>query len=96
MSKSKYRLVISLEADKDLETIYEYGFKRWNEAQADRYYDAIIEHFNILCDTPYLFRAVGEIRTGYRRSVCGKHAVYYRIVDDTVEIMALVKNEDRP
>ncbi len=92
----KYRLVISAEADQDLDRLYTDGFSRWGEAQADNYYDALLDHFEALTENPFLFRAVDEIRKGYRRSVCGKHAVYYRIVDDAVEIMALVKHENRP
>ena len=75
--------------------IYREGFIKWGEAQADCYYEALLDHFDALCDNPYLYRAVDEIRKGYRRSVCGKHSVYYRIVDSTVEIMGLVKYQNR-
>ncbi|MCG8379636.1 MAG: type II toxin-antitoxin system RelE/ParE family toxin [Proteobacteria bacterium] len=92
---TKYCLSISTEADYDLANLYEDGFIRWGEAQADQYYDDILSHFELLCDNPYLYRSVDEIREGYRRSVCGKHSIYYRIMDDTVEIMALVKHENR-
>ncbi len=93
---SKYRLIISAEADHDLGSLYEEGYRKWGEEQADEYYDALLTHFDVLCDNPYLFRAVEEIRKGYRRSVCGKHSIFYRIVNDTIEIMALVKYENRP
>lgn len=93
---SEYRLIISAEADQDLGTLYEEGYRKWDEVQADEYYDALLRHFDVLCDNPYLFRAVDEIRKGYRRSVCGKHSIFYRIVDDAVEVMALVKYENRP
>ena len=92
---ANYQLVISDEADQDLDNLYDEGFRKWGEAQADKYYDDIIDHFGMLCDNPYLFRGVDEIREGYRRSVCSKHSVFYRIVGKTVEIMALVKYEDR-
>lgn len=92
---AKYTLVITTEADQDLDNLYEDGFKRWGEAQADLYYDNIITHFEILCETPYLYPTVDEIREGYRRSVCGKHSIFYRIIDNAVEIMALVKYENR-
>lgn len=93
---SKYRLILSAEADQDLNALYQEGYRKWGEEQADKYYDDVIRHFDVLCDNPYLFRAIDEIRKGYRRSVCGKHSIFYRIVDDTVEIMALVKYENRP
>ena len=92
---TKYALVITVEAEYDLDNLYEDGFKRWGEAQADKYYDDLLAHFDALCDNPYLYRAVDEIRAGYRRSVCGKHSVFYQVADDTVRIMALVKRENR-
>ena len=90
-----HQLIISLEADADLERIYADGFERWGEQQADLYYDDLLSHFDMLCENPYLFRAVEDVRKGYRRSVCGKHAIYYRVQDNTVEIMGLVKHENR-
>lgn len=90
-----YRLVITIEADQDLDALYNDEYQRWGEDKADKYYDAIISHFSVLCDNPYLFRAVDEIREGYRRSVCGKHSIYYRISGDVVEIMGLVRSQNR-
>nr|WP_136250314.1 type II toxin-antitoxin system RelE/ParE family toxin [Ningiella ruwaisensis] len=94
--KDKYQCVLSNEADQDLDAIYIEGFYKWGEKQADQYFDSLLKHFQLLSENPYLFRSVDEIKAGYRRSVCGKHAIYYRIVDKTVEIMALVKYENRP
>ena len=88
-------MVITVEADQDLDALYIDGYQRWGEDQADKYYDAIILHFNILCDNPYLFRAVDEIRKGYRRSICGKHSIFYRIHGNAVEIMGLVRSQNR-
>ena len=90
-----YRLILTIEADQDLAALYEEGFRQWGEAQADIYYDAMIAHFDALCENPYLFRAVDDIREGYRRSVCGKHAIFYRVIDDNVEIIGLVKHQNR-
>lgn len=89
-----FKLKISSIADKELEEIYIDGFKRWGEEQADIYYDNLLTHFDLLCQNPYIFQAIDYIRPGYRRSVCGKHSIYYRIVKDNVEIMAILKHED--
>jgi toxin ParE1/3/4 len=35
-----------------------------------------------------------DIREGYRRSVCGSESVYYRIVGETVEIMAIIGRQE--
>ena len=91
---AKYRLQISAVAEEDLAGLYTEGMRSWGQAQADRYYDALIEHFDRLCENPLLYRAVDDIRPGYRRSVCGRHAVYYQITDDAVEIMAVIKHQN--
>lgn len=92
---AKYRLTKTHEADTDLEHIYEEGILEWGLAQADAYYDTLLAHFDLLCEKPRLFRAVDEIKEGYRRSACGKHSIYYRIIDDTVEIVGLIKHQER-
>ena len=38
--------------------------------------------------------AVDDIRAGYRRSVCGADSIYYRVQGDTVEILAIVGQQD--
>lgn len=91
----RYRLVLTNEADRDLNNLYLEGFEKWGEAQADKYYSALLEHFELLCENPYLFQAIDDIRLGYRRSVCQKHSIFYRVVNATIEIAALVKYEDR-
>ncbi|HTV67739.1 MAG TPA: type II toxin-antitoxin system RelE/ParE family toxin [Rhizobiaceae bacterium] len=90
----RYSLRLSTVAESDLAAIYEYGFKQWGERQADRYYDALLAHFELICTNPFLFVAVDEIRPGYRRSVCGSHAIYYRVGDLVVEVMAVIGRQD--
>ncbi len=90
----RYSLRFSNVAEADLADIYEYGFKRWGERQADLYYDALLAHFHLLCSNPLLFAAVDDIRPGYRRSVCGSHAIYYRVNELTVDVMAVIGRQD--
>lgn len=89
-----YKLQISQVAQEDLAGHYAEGIRTWGQGQADRYYDALIEPFDRLCENPLLYRAVDDIRPGYRRSVCGRHAVYYRIIGETVEVMAVIKHQN--
>jgi toxin ParE1/3/4 len=37
---------------------------------------------------------VDDIRAGYRRSVCGIDSIYYRVQGDSVEIMAIIGQQD--
>jgi toxin ParE1/3/4 len=88
----RYRL--NKEAKFDLACIYWRGVEQFGEAQAERYYDALIQQFIHIADNPYSYPAVNTIRTGYRRSVCGVDSIYYRITDDCVDIMRVLGRQD--
>jgi toxin ParE1/3/4 len=72
---AKYRL--SQLAEEDLLGIADYGDEHFGIAQSDRYRDQLKQRFSALAEQPYLYQAVDDIRKGYRRSVCGKHSIYY-------------------
>ena len=85
---------ISEDAKEDLRRIYRRGVREYGEAQADQYYDAFFDRFEALAEQPYLYQAVDDIRDGYRRSVCGVDSIYYRVDGDTVEVMAILGQQD--
>lgn len=85
---------LSNEARADLVEIARHGDEYFGVAQSDHYRDRLAQHFELLARQPFLFPAVEHIRSGYRRSVCGAHAVYYRVTDSGVEIMRLIGRQD--
>lgn len=87
-----YRL--SEVAKADLKRIYRRGLSQYGETQADVYYKAFFDRFEELVEQPLLYQVVDEIRTGYRRTVCGVDSIYYRINGDDIEIMAIVGQQD--
>ncbi|MEQ8433973.1 MAG: type II toxin-antitoxin system RelE/ParE family toxin [Oceanicaulis sp.] len=91
---ARYSLAFSAVADADLADIYREGVRLWGLLQADRYYAAIVEHFERLCENPYLYRAVDDLRPGYRRSVCGRQAIYFRIEAETIFVMTVIKHQN--
>lgn len=84
---------LSTTAENDLIRIYHWGFKRYGQAQADRYFAAFFDHFDQLAEQPLSY-PVSDIRDGYRRSVCGSDNVYYRVRNGVVEIMAIIGAHD--
>jgi toxin ParE1/3/4 len=82
------------DAKNDLRSIYRYGVKEFGETQADLYYDTLFRRFEQIAEQPYLYQAVDHIRKGYRRSVCGVDSIFYRVVDDTVEIISILSHQD--
>ena len=89
---AKYRL--SNSAKEDLIRIHHYGVKKFGMSQADKYFDSFFKYFDIIAQRPYSFESVDFIKNGYRRCVCGSDSIYYRINDNTAEIMAIVGKQD--
>lgn len=85
---------ISEAARRDLERIYRRGMREYGKTQADRYFDAFIDHFEELAEWPYAYPAIDEVRPGYRRAVCGVDSIYYRVRDGIVEIMTILGRQD--
>ncbi len=89
---ASYRL--SDKADEDLSRLYEYGILHYGQERADRYYNGLIERCEELAENPRLWQAVDHIRPGYRRSVYGRHSIYYRIDPDEIVIVRILGQQD--
>ncbi len=85
---------LSENAKADLKRIYHRGLAEHGEAQADRYYAALIARFEQIAEQPNLYQAVEHIRKGYRRSVSGVDSIYYVVNGDAVEIMNILGQQD--
>ncbi len=89
---ANYRL--SNEARNDLVRIHHYGVEKFGISQADKYFYAFFNCFEIIAKRPFSFESVDYIKNGYRRCVCGVDSIYFRIENDTVEIMAIIGKQD--
>lgn len=85
---------ISNHAQADMQRIWLWGLEQFGEAQADAYFNKLVERFEMLAAEPYLAPAIDDIRAGYRRSVCGADSIYYRVEQDFIEIMAVLGRQD--
>ena len=81
-------------ADQDIENLFEYGINRFGVAQAKHYIEGLILHLQRISEHPLHYQSVGHLRDGYRRSVYGKHAVYFVITDTYVHIVRILRAED--
>ena len=89
---SKYRLSVSVK--EDLIRIYQYGFQKFGEKQADKYFQSFFEYFDVIAERPESFESVDFIKPGYRRCVCGVDSIYFKVNEDIVEIMAIIGRQD--
>ncbi|WP_010227429.1 type II toxin-antitoxin system RelE/ParE family toxin [Gillisia marina] len=88
------KYILSNEAKDDLIRIHQYGVKKFGMAQADKYFYTFFEYFEIIAERPFSFEAVDFLKEGYRRCVCGSDSIYYRLNENTVEIMAIIGKQD--
>ncbi|MFL0809067.1 MAG: type II toxin-antitoxin system RelE/ParE family toxin [Agarilytica sp.] len=85
---------LSEDAKKDLIRIHQWGVQQHGEKAADEYYNDFFRHFELIAEAPYSYQSVEDIRPGYRRCPCGADAIYYRVVNDVVEFMAIIGNQN--
>ena len=89
---AKYRL--SNQAKEDLIRIHQYGIKKFGMIQANKYFESFFEHFEIIAQQPFSFKAVDHIRKDYRRCVCGVDSIYFKVNEKTVDIIAIIGRQD--
>jgi toxin ParE1/3/4 len=85
---------LSNEAKADLIRIHHYGVGKFGMLQADKYFDAFFDYFEITAQRPFSFESVDYIKKGYRRCVCGADSIYYLVENGIVEIMAIIGRQD--
>ncbi len=85
---------LSQAADEDFEKIFEYGIDTFGLEQALEYQEGMKRRFEELAEHPKLYQAVDHISQGSRRSVYGKHSIYYRIESKGIRILRILKHQD--
>lgn len=85
---------LSDNAREDLTRLYFYGLERFGERQADAYYNKLFDHFELISEHPLSYPSAETLRSGYRKCVCESDSIYYRILGEQVEIMAIISQQD--
>lgn len=88
------RFDLSEAAKNDLIRIHQYGVLNFGEDFADKYFYAFFDQFERIAAEPFLFPAVDEVGTGYRRCVLGVDSIYYRVKNDSVEIIRIIGRQN--
>ncbi|WES97916.1 type II toxin-antitoxin system RelE/ParE family toxin [Chryseobacterium arthrosphaerae] len=81
-------------AVEDLSKIYEYTYKFWSEAQADKYYFELIYFCQMLAENPKMGKRYSDIAPDILGFLSNKHIIFYRIVKmNTIEIIRILGAE---
>lgn len=82
--------VISKKAISDLEDIWFYTVEKWSVLQADRYYNLIFNEINYICKHSTAGKSMEYVRKGYRASKVNFHLIFYRVINDTIEVIRIL------
>lgn len=82
--------VISKMAVSDLEEIWLYTVEKWSVEQADRYYNLIFDEINYICKNIESGKLMDHVRKRYRASKVKSHLIFYKVDNDTVEIIRIL------
>jgi toxin ParE1/3/4 len=82
--------VLSARAWDDLDGIWTYTARRWGPDQAERYLRQIAEAVELIAETPGLGRNCDHVREGYRKYPVGSHVLFYRAIDDGVDVVRIL------
>ena len=97
MSKPKEIYVLSFDADKDLDEIFDYTENEFGFRQAVNYLETFEPLFNRLLHNPNLGRSRNDIKVGLRSIIKEEHVVFYRIMKNHIRIVRVLHtSQDLP
>jgi len=86
-----YRLTEKAAAD--FESIFTFSIDAFGTAQAIKYANGLKQRFDEIAGQPARYPEVSHIAEGYRRSVYGAHAIYYRVETGGVVIVRILSQQ---
>ncbi len=85
-----FPFVISKKAVADLEEIWFYTADKWSVGQADRYYNLLFDEIHYICKNINAGKSMEHVRRGYRASKVKSHLIFYRVVNETIEVIRIL------
>jgi toxin ParE1/3/4 len=82
--------VLSPRASADIEEIWDYTERRWDADQAERYSRVLKEGIEQVARDPRRGRPCDHIRSGYRKYPIGSHVLFFRVLEERVEIVRVL------
>ncbi len=90
MKKSTNQYVLSLEADDDIEEIFEYTKVKYGINQAISYVSGFEVLFSQLVETPVIGKQRNEIKKGLYSFPKREHTIFYRILANKIRIIRVL------
>lgn len=90
MSKARSTYRLSLEADQDLEDVFDYTLREFGIDQAIAYVNGFEAIFMSLAANTELGRKRDDVRKDLRSFVKGSHTIFYRILKNRIYIVRVL------
>lgn len=84
------RYLLSPRAQADLTEIWDYTARRWGLAQAETYLRQLRQDIETVAAQPSIGRPCPELRAGYVRYPSGSHVLFYRRIDDGIDVVRIL------
>jgi toxin ParE1/3/4 len=84
------RCLLRPRAQRDLNAIWNHSVASWSVNQAETYIREIQRVCAMLAEDPRLGRPCEDIRAGYRKFRAGSHFVFYRIIEDGIDVVRVL------
>ena len=84
------KLLLTPQAENDLEEIYVYTSLNWGIEQADRYQDDLYRGIQLILEDHDLGMEYPFSNFDYRRLHINRHLIFYRIEDDECRIIRIL------
>ncbi|MEL1243671.1 type II toxin-antitoxin system RelE/ParE family toxin [Flavobacterium sp. DGU11] len=94
--KNGYKLFWTELADKELEEAIAYLEENWTDREIKNLFVKLDTTLKILASNPFIFQ-ISDIEEDIRRAVVAKYnSLYYRINDNSIEIISFYNNRKNP
>ena len=77
-------------AEQDVTAIWSDGADRWGIVQADRYFDGMLDLFDLLSEQPEIARLRNEFKPPVRIHIYGSHIVIFETVETGIAVIRVL------
>lgn len=85
-----YRYILSEQAEKDIEEIFDFGEYKFGFSQAIKYLSDLQNQITAIAVNPEIGKKRNEIKIGLYSMPYSSHVIFYRILDDHIRIVRIL------
>ncbi len=83
-------IILSSRAKLDLGEIWDYTLSQWGVEQAEKYIRELWSVMKHAAENPTESADIGDVRSGYRKSIAGSHVIFFKITGTGIDIVRIL------